>query len=344
MMRRSGHIRERSPGSFELRWRVDGKVHTATFRGGKREAEKGTSAPVERCGSRDRCQCSGQSYNGGLARSVVRNYSGRYPPDHFRPLRGRGAALSGTRPWCDPAARLDAARHSSSLYRLGSGRPASRFRRVSKVNTRLAPQDAVCGFATRVGTRIDRSAPDGFTAQATADGQGRRGEGDWRRRHRGTARARRRNGISFGSSACERVRLASRRGMRLALGRGRSQRRRFGYRRNPSTGPPRHCHGTDQDWPQPIDSNSALCRRAIAATSHRSGRDAVTPWRASRRQRLCLRPRRRLAPKPHVAYSMVSGERPYRLSWPTPQPRVVAAHERRIGESGIGPPVMRTRR
>ncbi len=94
MMRRSGHIRERSPGSFELRWRVDGKVHTATFRGGKREAEKGTSAPVERCGSRDRCQCSGQSYNGGLARSVVRNYSGRYPPDHFRPLRGRGAARS----------------------------------------------------------------------------------------------------------------------------------------------------------------------------------------------------------------------------------------------------------
>ena len=44
MMRRSGHIRERSPGSFELRWRVDGKVYTATFRGGKREAERNFGA------------------------------------------------------------------------------------------------------------------------------------------------------------------------------------------------------------------------------------------------------------------------------------------------------------
>jgi integrase len=38
-----GHIRERSPGSFELRWHatINGKrtVRTATFRGGKRDAE-----------------------------------------------------------------------------------------------------------------------------------------------------------------------------------------------------------------------------------------------------------------------------------------------------------------
>jgi integrase len=34
----SGHIRQRSPGSWELRHRVDGKVRTATFRGTKREA------------------------------------------------------------------------------------------------------------------------------------------------------------------------------------------------------------------------------------------------------------------------------------------------------------------
>ena len=38
--RGNGHVRERSPGSFELRWRAGGKVHTATFRGGKRAAEK----------------------------------------------------------------------------------------------------------------------------------------------------------------------------------------------------------------------------------------------------------------------------------------------------------------
>lgn len=35
----SGHIRARSPGSFELRYRVNGKVVTTTFKGGKRQAE-----------------------------------------------------------------------------------------------------------------------------------------------------------------------------------------------------------------------------------------------------------------------------------------------------------------
>jgi integrase len=34
----SGHLRQRSPGSWELRYRVDGKVKTATFRGSKRDA------------------------------------------------------------------------------------------------------------------------------------------------------------------------------------------------------------------------------------------------------------------------------------------------------------------
>jgi integrase len=39
-MRRTGHIRERSPGSFELRYHDHGKVRTATFHGSKREAER----------------------------------------------------------------------------------------------------------------------------------------------------------------------------------------------------------------------------------------------------------------------------------------------------------------
>jgi integrase len=37
---KGGHIRSRSPGSWELRWRAAGKTRTATFRGGRREAEK----------------------------------------------------------------------------------------------------------------------------------------------------------------------------------------------------------------------------------------------------------------------------------------------------------------
>jgi integrase len=35
-----GHIRQRSPGTFELRYRAGGKTVTATFRGGKRDAER----------------------------------------------------------------------------------------------------------------------------------------------------------------------------------------------------------------------------------------------------------------------------------------------------------------
>ena len=35
-----GHIRRRSPGSWELRYRAGGKTRTATFRGAKREAER----------------------------------------------------------------------------------------------------------------------------------------------------------------------------------------------------------------------------------------------------------------------------------------------------------------
>jgi integrase len=36
----SGHIRQRSTGSWEVRYRAGGKTKTTTFRGGKREAEK----------------------------------------------------------------------------------------------------------------------------------------------------------------------------------------------------------------------------------------------------------------------------------------------------------------
>jgi integrase len=36
----NGHIRPRSPGSFELRYRVGAKTVTTTFRGGKRDAER----------------------------------------------------------------------------------------------------------------------------------------------------------------------------------------------------------------------------------------------------------------------------------------------------------------
>jgi hypothetical protein len=36
----TGHIRQRSRGSFELRYRVGGKTHTATFRGTKTDAQK----------------------------------------------------------------------------------------------------------------------------------------------------------------------------------------------------------------------------------------------------------------------------------------------------------------
>ena len=35
-----GHVRQRSPGSFELRWRASNKTRTMTIRGTKREAEK----------------------------------------------------------------------------------------------------------------------------------------------------------------------------------------------------------------------------------------------------------------------------------------------------------------
>jgi integrase len=36
----TGHVRQRSPGSFELRYRVGGKTATETFRGGKRDADR----------------------------------------------------------------------------------------------------------------------------------------------------------------------------------------------------------------------------------------------------------------------------------------------------------------
>ncbi|HTW54242.1 MAG TPA: site-specific integrase [Stellaceae bacterium] len=36
----TGHVRQRSPGSFELRYRDHGKTRTATFRGTKREADR----------------------------------------------------------------------------------------------------------------------------------------------------------------------------------------------------------------------------------------------------------------------------------------------------------------
>jgi DNA polymerase-1 len=36
----NGHIRQRSPGSWELRWRANGRVCTRTIRGGKRDAER----------------------------------------------------------------------------------------------------------------------------------------------------------------------------------------------------------------------------------------------------------------------------------------------------------------
>src|SRR4051812_24352656 len=36
----TGHIRQRSPGSFELRYQAAGKTKTETFRGNKREAQR----------------------------------------------------------------------------------------------------------------------------------------------------------------------------------------------------------------------------------------------------------------------------------------------------------------
>jgi hypothetical protein len=36
----NGHIRQRSPGSYELRYRANGKTETTSFRGGKRDAER----------------------------------------------------------------------------------------------------------------------------------------------------------------------------------------------------------------------------------------------------------------------------------------------------------------
>src|SRR5262249_45099082 len=36
----TGHIRQRSPGSWEIRYRVKGKVTTCTFRGSKRDADR----------------------------------------------------------------------------------------------------------------------------------------------------------------------------------------------------------------------------------------------------------------------------------------------------------------
>src|ERR1051325_8836598 len=36
----NGHIRQRSPGSWELRYTIDGKTRTATVRGTRRDAEK----------------------------------------------------------------------------------------------------------------------------------------------------------------------------------------------------------------------------------------------------------------------------------------------------------------
>jgi len=37
---RAGRVRQRSPGSWELRYRVNGKTVTSTFRGGKRDADR----------------------------------------------------------------------------------------------------------------------------------------------------------------------------------------------------------------------------------------------------------------------------------------------------------------
>lgn len=39
-MRRTGHIRERSPGRWEIRFSRDGKTRTATVRGSRKDAER----------------------------------------------------------------------------------------------------------------------------------------------------------------------------------------------------------------------------------------------------------------------------------------------------------------
>jgi hypothetical protein len=39
-MRRTGHIRERSPGSFELRYKRGGRTYTKTMRGSKTDAQR----------------------------------------------------------------------------------------------------------------------------------------------------------------------------------------------------------------------------------------------------------------------------------------------------------------
>jgi integrase len=40
MSRRQGHLRQRGPGVFEIRWRVSGVLKTETFKGTRRDAEK----------------------------------------------------------------------------------------------------------------------------------------------------------------------------------------------------------------------------------------------------------------------------------------------------------------
>jgi hypothetical protein len=40
----NGHLRQRSPNSWELRWQANGKVCTKTIKGSRREAEKARRA------------------------------------------------------------------------------------------------------------------------------------------------------------------------------------------------------------------------------------------------------------------------------------------------------------
>ena len=42
----AGHLRQRSPQSWEIRWRADGKAHTRTIRGSKRDAQTALRAAL----------------------------------------------------------------------------------------------------------------------------------------------------------------------------------------------------------------------------------------------------------------------------------------------------------
>ena len=116
----TGHIRQRSPGAWEIRYRIAGKVRTATFRGGKRDAERELRRRLADADRGIAAEAPASLTTAGwltqwleMARADIRPITlDRYESAVRLYLIARARH--------DPTARLVAARHSGCLHGLGN--------------------------------------------------------------------------------------------------------------------------------------------------------------------------------------------------------------------------------